>query len=147
MYDPFEEVEQPDSPDELAATAKQISRDMLWDMIGPYKMQQDPLRFHQHPASLDVLEAEAKDMWKRKNSLLPFGMDFPFLCYLASDAASHILICEDDSLQSLPEEEITKFRYHNYKLGTAITVAVLSHMLQRGLITYGEQYEFLGDQT
>lgn len=146
MYDPFEEVEQPEEQDALAVTAKQISRDMLWDMIGPSKMQKDPEHFRQHPASTDVLEAEAKDMYRRKNSLLPFGMDFPFLCYLAADAASHILVCEDEDLQHLPEEEMTKFRYHNYKLGTAITVAVLTQMLQRGLITYGERYEFLGEQ-
>lgn len=145
MYDPFEEVEQPEEQDALAVLAKQLSRSMLWDMIGS-RLQKDPEHFNQFPASPDVLEAEEKEMWMRKNSLLPFGMDFPFLCYLAADAASHILICEDEDLQKLDEEEITKFRYHNYKLGTAVTVAVLTHMLQRGLITYGERYEFLGEQ-
>jgi hypothetical protein len=144
MYDPFEEVEPVEEIEPLQQLAMEISRSMTWDMIGPIKMQKDPIRFGQNPASLDVLEAEAREMWGRKNSLLPFGLDFPFLCYMASEAASYALINSDDAMKLLSEEDKMKFRFHNYKLGTAIAEAVVSHMLQRGLITYGEHNEFLG---
>lgn len=146
MYDPFEEVEPLEELDPLQRLATEIARSMTWDMIGPNKMQKDPERFGQHPASIDVLEAEAAEMWGRKNSLLPFGMDFSFLCYMASEAASYALMNSDDQLKEMPEEDRMKFRFHNYKLGTAIVEAVVSHMLQRGLITYGERNEFLGEQ-
>lgn len=145
MIDPFEEVEPLEEIDPLQQLATEISRSMMWDMIGPSFMQKDPKRFGQQPASKDVLEMESKDMWTRKNSLRPFGIDFTFLCYMASEAASYALIGSDNMLSSLSEEDQKSFRFHNYKLGTAIAEAVVSHMLQRGLIHYGEHDVILGE--
>jgi hypothetical protein len=50
-------------------------------------------------------------------------------------------------MEQLPDEKKLEFRTHNVKLGTAIAEAVVSHMLQKGLIKYGEADEFLAEQT
>lgn len=144
MIDPFENVEPLAELDPLEVLNAKISRSMMWDMIGPVQMARTPEKFGQNPASKDVLEAEASEMWERKNTLVPFGLDFGYLCYMAAEAASYALINSDDAMKSLSEEDRMKFRFHNYKLGTAIVEAVVSHMLQRGLITYGVNNEFLG---
>lgn len=146
MTDPFEEVSPVMPIDPWQALTTELSRSMMWDMIGPKRMREEPERYGQNPASLDVLEAEAKEMYARKHSMLPFGMDFSLLCYMAAETASLALIKNDDVLIDLPDEEKVKFRIHNVKLGTAIAETVVSHMLQKGLIQYGEVNEFLGEQ-
>jgi hypothetical protein len=143
LYDPFEEVEQPEEMNPLAVTTRQLSRAMLWDMVGE-NLTTDPVHYKQSPASPDVTDMEYEEMLARKVSLNAFGAAFPLLCQIASDTASHVLTCEDTKLQALSDDERMLFRYHNYKLGTAITVAVITHMLQNGLITYGDPYELLG---
>ena len=145
--DPFEEVSPVTPIDPLQALTVELSRSMMWDMIGPTRMRNEPSKYGQQPASPDVLEAEAKEMWARKHSMLPFGMDFSLLCYMAAESASLALVRNDDVLNELPEEERLKFRIHNVKLGTAIAETVVSHMLQKGLIQYGDIDEFLGEQT
>jgi hypothetical protein len=147
MLDPFEEVSPVAPMDPWQALTTELSRSMMWDMIGPTRMHNEPVRYGQQPASPDVLEAEGKEMWARKHSMLPFGMDFSLLCYMAAESASLALIKNDDTLSELPDEEKLKFRIHNVKLGTAIAETVVSHMLQKGLIQYGEVDEFLGEQT
>lgn len=142
--DPFEEVTPVAPLDQWQALTTELSRSMMWDMIGPNRMLHDPESYGQHPASSDVLEAEAMEMWGRKRSILPFGMDFNLLCYMAAESASLALLNGDETMQELPEEEKYKFRVHNVKLGTAIAEAVVSHMLQKGLIKYGDISEFLG---
>lgn len=142
--DPFEEVSPVAPLDQWQALTTELSRSMLWDMIGPHKMLHDPESFGQHPASEDVLEAEAMEMWARKRSMLPFGMDFNLLCYMAAESASLALINGDENMAGLPDEERYKFRIHNVKLGTAIAEAVVSHMLQKGLIKYGDINVILG---
>lgn len=146
MVDPFEEVTPITPIDPWQALTTELSRSMLWDMLGPERMQNEPAKYGQQPASLDVLEAEAKEMWARKHSMLPFGMDFSLLCYVAAESASLALIKHDVSMGDLPDEEKLKFRIHNVKLGTAIAESVVSHMLQKGLIKYGEIDEFLGTE-
>lgn len=147
MLDPFEEVSPVAPIDPWQALTTELSRSMMWDMIGPTRMHNEPGKYGQQPASPDVLEAEAKEMWTRKHSMLPFGLDFSLLCYMAAESASLALIRNDDTLNELPDDEQLKFRIHNVKLGTAIAETVVSHMLQKGLITYGETDEFLGEQT
>lgn len=146
MLDPFEEVSPVAPMDPWQALTTELSRSMMWDMIGPSRMQNEPVKYGQQPASPDVLDAEAKEMWVRKHSMLPFGMDFSLLCYMAAESASLALIKNDETLSELPEEDKLKFRIHNVKLGTAIAESVVSHMLQKGLIQYGETDEFLGKQ-
>jgi hypothetical protein len=146
MLDPFEDVSPATPIDPWQALTTELSRSMMWDMIGPKRMRDEPEQYGQHPASPDVLEAEAKEMWARKHLMLPFGMDFPLLCYMASEAASLALIKNDDQMKQLPEEDKLKFRAHNIRLGTAIAETVVSHMIQKGLIKYGETDEFLGTE-
>lgn len=145
MIDPFEEVSPVEAIDPWQALTTELSRSMMWDMIGPSRMQAEPQKYGQQPASVDVLEAEAREMYTRKHSMLPFGMDFSLLCYMAAESASLALIKSDDDMINLPDEEKLKFRIHNVKLGTAIAETVVSHMLQKGLIQYGETNEFLGE--
>lgn len=147
MTDPFEDVSPVAPIDPWQALTTELSRSMMWDMIGPKRMRDEPQKYGQHPASLDVLEAEAKEMYARKHAMLPFGMDFSLLCYMAAESASLALIKNDEALSDLPDEEKLKFRIHNVKLGTAIAETVVSHMLQKGLIKYGDTDEFLGEQT
>lgn len=144
MMNPFEEVEPLAPIDPMELMMSQLSRAMLWDMVGPYSMRDKAELLGQHPASTDVLEAEAKEMWERKRSLLPFGMDFPFLCHVASETASTALLSTNPNLNSMGEMDKAEFRAGNVRLGTAIAEAVVSHMLEKGLIKYGDNNEFLG---
>lgn len=138
MINPFEEVEPLEPLDPFRTMTAQLSRAMLWDMVGPSNMQNKSVILGQHPASQDVLEAEANEMWARKRSLLPFGQDFPLLCYVAAEAASTAILTGDDNLGSMSESDKTLFREGNIKLGTAVAESVVSHMLTTGLIRYGE---------
>lgn len=144
MLDPFEEVEPAPAIDPWQALTTELSRSMMWDMIGPVALRDEPTRFGQNPASTDVLEAEAEEMWARKRSLTAFGMDLPLLCHMAAETASRIIYGKEESMQHMNAEEIFQFRVRNVVLGTAIAETVVSHMLQKGLITYGETDEFLG---
>lgn len=146
MLDPFEEVEPAPDIDPWQALASELSRSMMWDLIGPQLMRTKPNQFGQNPASPDVLEAEAKEMWARKRSLSPFGMDLPLLCYMAAETASLALMNTEEALQDLSEEDQFKFRMNTIRLSSAIVESVIAHMLQKGLIKYGERYEFLGEQ-
>jgi hypothetical protein len=144
MTDPFEEVSPAAPINPWQELNIRFSRSMLWDMLGPYQMMNNSAQYGQNPASMDVLEAEAKDMMEREYSMLPLGMDFGLLCLIASETASSVLMKNDEDLQHLPQEELMKFRQHNIRLGTTIAKSVVSHMLQKGLIKYGELNEFLG---
>lgn len=138
MIDPFEEVEPVEPIDEFQLITSEIFRGMLWDMIGPEAMANKPTDFLQQPASPDVLEAEAKEMWARRSALLPFYMDLQLLSSLASEAASIALMGTQEHFKELSEQEKIEFRKANIKMGTAISGSVVSHLLQRGLLKYGE---------
>jgi hypothetical protein len=116
----------------------------MWDMIGPYNMRDEPTKFGQQPASMDVLEAEAKDMWARKHSLLPLGDNFGLLCFIASQAVSSAILMGEGYIDTMSSEEQLKFRMNNVKLGTHVTESVVGHLLEAGFITYGENNELLG---
>lgn len=145
MTDPFEEVEPAMPLDAWQVLTAQLSRSTLWDMVGPYWMTTDPELFGQSPASPDVIDAEAKEMWERKNLLIPFGMDLQLLSFMAAEAASLAILKSDTNLDNMPESDKIKFRASNVKLATAVAESVISHMLQKRLIQYGEQDEFLGE--
>lgn len=144
MINPFEEVEPVPPIDPFQVLTAQLSRAMLWDMVGPRAIQEDFALFGQQPASEDVLEAEAQEMWARKNSIAHFGTDFPLLCWMAAESASKALLGADINLQNLSDVDKANFRTSNIKLGTAIAESVVSHMLEKGLIKYGDSNEFLG---
>lgn len=144
MIDPFEEVEPAEPLDAQQVLMTQLARSMMWDMIGPYKMRDEPTKYMQNPASTDVLEAESQEFWHRKHLLGPFGMDFPMLCFVASQTASSALLLGEGLQDKLTPEEQMKFRVSNLKLGTAVAEAVVGHLLQKGLIRYGALNEFLG---
>ena len=144
MINPFEEVTPAEPIDPWQALTTSLFRSILWDMVGPNQITNNPEKFNQHPASQDVLEAETEEMWARKRSLMPLGMDFPLLCRIAADSASLILMRTDEEIANLDEEAMVKFRIGNIRLGTAVAESVVSHMLQRGLIKYGDPNEFLG---
>jgi hypothetical protein len=146
MTDPFEDVTPATPLDPWQVLTTELSRSMMWDMIGPEIMRNNPTKYGQNPASDDVLEAEASEMWSRKQSILPFGLDFPFLCYVAAEIASLALIKSDEVLTRMSDDEKMRFRVHNIKLSTAVAESVVSHMLQKGLINYGDRNEFLGKQ-
>lgn len=139
MIDPFENVEPLEPLDPFQVLTAQLSRSMLWDMIGPDNIKNSSELFNQQPASDEVLEAEAADMWARKQTLIPFGMDFPLLCYMAAESASLVMMKGDEKLGNLSTADKMQFRAGNVKLGTAIAEAVVSHMLQKGLIKHGER--------
>lgn len=145
MIDPFEEVSPVPEIDPWQVLTTELSRSMMWDMIGPYKMRDEPTRFGQNPASLDVLEAEGKEMWERKHALMPFGWDFPLLCYIAAQSASSAILIGDPTFAAMDDEDKLKFRINNVNLGTVVAEAVVSHMLQKGLIQYGERDVILGE--
>lgn len=145
MLDPFEEVTPVPDIDPVQALTIELGRSMLWDMIGPERMTKEGHIFEQFPASEDVLEAEAKEMWNRKYSLAPFGMDFPILCYVAAESASLALLKSDETLNNMSDEDKMKFRISNIRIGTAIAETVVTHMLQKGLVKHGEMNEFLGE--
>ena len=77
---------------------------------------------------------------------MPFGMDFALLCYMAAESASMAILNSEEAMKELSEDERMKFRANNIRFGTAVAESVVSHMLQKGLIRYGERYEFLGEQ-
>lgn len=143
MLDPFEEVDPAEDIDPWQVLTTQLSRSMLWDMIGPDRMRDESLKFGHAPASPDVLEAEGKEMWERKYALVPFGWDFPLLCFIASEAASAALINSDEKLRAMSEEDIYKFRVNNVRLVTAATESVVGHMIQNGLIKYGDFHDIV----
>ena len=145
MIDPFEEVSAVPEIDPVQQLTTELSRSMLWDMIGPYKMRDYPTQYGQNPASPDVLEAEGKEMWERKHALLPFGWDFPLLCYIAAQSASSAILIGDPAFAEMDAEDQLKFRINNVNMGTAVAEAVVSHMLQKGLIRYGESNVVLGE--
>jgi len=144
MIDPFEEVEPVEDLDPWEVLTSQLARSMMWDMIGPYKMRDESVKYGQNPASMDVLEAEAKEFWRRKYSLSPLGMDFQLLCYIASQSASSALLMSEGLNETLSYEDQMKFRVSNLKVGVAIAESVVGHLLQKGLIQYGARNEFLG---
>jgi len=145
VIDPFEEVAPVPEIDRWQEFTARLARSMMWDMIGPQKMQEDPMRFGQNPASMDVLEAEAEDMWKRKHSLMPFGMIFPAICYAAIDSASTAIIMSEEFEDKFSPDELFKFRMNNLKLGTSIAESVVGHLLEKGLVKYGDNNVILGE--
>lgn len=143
MTDPFEAVEPVDPIDPWQVLTAQLARSTLWDMIGPAIIER-PETFGQTPASPEVLKAEKAEMQERKALLVPFGMDLQMLSYMASESASLALMKTNEELDNLPDVDKLKFRSTNIRLGTAIAESVISHMLQTGIIKYGDQDELLG---
>lgn len=144
--DPMEPVEPvpPMLPGEQLTA--ELTRSMMWDMIGPYQIRDEPYKYGQHPASMDVLEAEAAEFWARKSTLLPFGMFFPMYCFIAAESASKAVLVGHGMLEHMSPEEQQNFRMNNIKFATSVAESVVGHMLQRGLVKYGDNYEFLGSQ-
>lgn len=145
MRNPFEEVEPLEELNPLQRLTQELSRSMMWDIIGPQNMANNSPHFGLNPASMDVLEAEAADMWKRKNAIAVFGSDLPLFVSAASEAASNTFLKDNPNLQGMPEEAQMQFRMDNLRLTSLVTAAVMGHMLQKGLIKYGDRYyELLG---
>lgn len=144
MIDPFEEVEPVAPIDPWRVLTAQLARSTLWDMVGPEVMAECPEMFGQTPTSPEVWKAEKADMQERRELLVPFGMDLQLLAYMASEAASTAMMKAYEELDNLPDVDKLKFRSTNIRLGTVIAESVISHMLQKKMITYGEANEFLG---
>lgn len=138
MIDPFEEVEPLPPLDEVAVLTHSLERSIMWDIIGPYKMRDNPTDFGQNPASPDVLAAEYADLVKRQNSLFKLGPQLSLMCYIAANSASDALLKIDRKYEDMPEEEIVQFRTHNINIGAAIVSSVLGQMIQQGLIHTGD---------
>lgn len=145
MIDPFEDVAAPEMPNPLEQLTTELSRSMMWDMIGPINMKDHSDDFGQNPASMDVLEAEAQAMWKRKQALMVFGQDLPLFCTLATEAASNTLITANDNLKNMPEQFKMQYKQDNLRVSALVTASVISHMLQKGMLKFGDRYyELLG---
>jgi hypothetical protein len=146
MIDPMEPVEPvpPLPPGEQLAA--ELRRSMMWDMIGPYAIRDEPLKYGQHPASMDVIEAEAAEFWARKSTLLPLGMYFPMYCVIAAETACRAIIMGEGMLDKMTPEDLHNFHINNIRLASSVAESVVGHLFQRGLITYGENYELLGKQ-
>lgn len=138
MTDPFDDVVPLPPLDEVAVLTHTLERSIMWDIIGPYQMRDNPTDFGQNPASMDVLEAEYRDLMQRQDYLLQFGSNLHLMCYIAAESASDALIKLDEKYKDMPEEELLQFRTHNVNIGAAIVGAVLGNMLQRGLLHAGE---------
>lgn len=144
MTDPFEDVEPVAPLDPWQVLTAQLSRSMLWDMVGPDAMAKSPEEFGQSPASPEVLAAETRELLERRELLVPLDMDLQILIYLAAENASLAMMKAYPELDNLPDTDKLKFRSTNIRLGTAIVESVVAHMLQKKLIKYGDHDEFLG---
>lgn len=134
--DPFDEAGLGDI--DPTALLRSVSRSMMWEFIPPKMMQENPEDFGQTPASIDVLKAEYKDSFARRMSLIPLEPSLSILATTASNAASTVLLELDPNYKMMSEKDRMLFREHNMNLGTAVTKAVLGHLIQEGLIHYGE---------
>lgn len=134
--DPFDEAELGDY--DASALLRSVTRSMMWEFIPPKLMKERPEDFGQTPASLDVLRAEYGDSIKRQTSVLPLEPSLSILSVAAASAASSVLLELDPNYKEMPEQDKMLFRAHNANLGIAVTKAVLGHLIQEGLIHYGE---------
>jgi hypothetical protein len=137
MLDPFEEVSPLEPLDTLGVLTQTLKRSIMWDIIGPYRMRDNPTDFHQQPASPDVMEAEYRDLILRQNSLMYLNPNLSMMCYIAAESATEALLKLDPRYKEMPEEEILQFRAHNVNMGAAIVGSVLGQMLQSGLLHIG----------
>jgi hypothetical protein len=146
MTDPTDtsELVPPMHPGEQLAA--ELSRSMMWDMIGPYSIRDEAFKYGQHPASDDVLEAEAEEFRARQSTLLPFGMFLPMYCTIASEAACRAVVIGQGLLEDMTPEELFNFRMNNIHFASSVAASVIGNMLQRGLLTYGDNHELLGSQ-
>lgn len=138
MHDPFEPVEPLAPLDEWAVFTTTLQRSMMWDLVGPHKMKDNPTDFGQTSASMDVLQAEHKEMIERRSYLASLGAHYPLMCYIAAESASQALMQLDKKYENMQDEERMQFRMHNVNIGAAIVGSVLGHLFQNGLIHLGD---------
>lgn len=138
----MEEVEPVPDIDLGQVLATRLQRSTLWDMVGPYNMRDTPGLYGQNPASTDVLEREAVDMWERKHALIPFGENLPMLCSIAAHAATRAIMV-GEGMQLSPEQQMN-LTMNNTFVSMRVAQSVIGHMLQAGMITYGGRNELLG---
>lgn len=111
-------------------------------------MWRSPQTYGQEPASPDVLAMEYDDMMQRKKNLLPLSNTLALLSYVAAESATEAVIASDKRLSKLTEEEQLAMRMQNVALSAAVTESVIGHLLQSGILVYGEPpNEFLGRET
>jgi len=144
LTDPFEEVDPVEEIDPWRVLTALHARSTLWDMVGGEEIAEHPERYGQTPASPEVLTAELEDTKARHSTLMPIAMEVQMLSYLAAESASLAMMKTYPDLDSLSDVDKLKFRSTNIRMGTAIAESVISHMLQKGLLKYGDNDEFLG---
>jgi len=110
---------------------------MIWDMVGPYRIKHSPEKMGVKPASDDVLEMEYRDMINRRTSLYPLRNQISFLSYVAAQVASDTLIAFDPRYAAMDEQSVLSFKELSINIGAAVTDAVISHLLEQGLIHLG----------
>jgi hypothetical protein len=142
MVNVFEEVTPIPPVDPLQELSIQLGRSMMWDMIGPYKIRDNPALYGQQPASIDVLEAEAQESFSRKHVVGTLGMEFPLLCHIAAESASRVMLVSDGI--TLEQDQEMAFRMAHVQYGTAVAETVVGHLLQKGLLKLGDNHVVLG---
>lgn len=146
-HNPFEEVTPLEPLGYPEVFASLIKRSIMWDLIGPTRMWQQSVKYGQEPASPDVLRKEYEDMMVRKRGLLPLGGTLALMCYVAAESATEAIIASDEKLSKLTDDERTSVRMQNVALSSAVTESVIGHLLQSGILVYGDPpNEFLGTE-
>lgn len=137
-YDPFSaEIEPLSEIDDWEVLTSMLKRSILWDLLGPMKMKTPNEKLKITGASKDVLEAEYKEMMKRKYSLLPLRSELSLMSYIAAESASDALLALDERYKEMTDDDRAQFRLHNVAVGAVITDAVLGHLIQEGLLHFG----------
>jgi hypothetical protein len=146
-HNPFEEVEPLEPLGYPEVFTSLIKRSIMWDLIGPARMWQQSVKYGQSPASPDVLRREYEDMLKRKRNLLPIGGQLALMCYVAAESATEAVFASDDKFSQLSDDEKVSVRMQNVAMSSAVTESVIGHLLQSGILVYGEPpNEFLGTE-
>lgn len=136
-HDPFEEVTPPSPLNGWAVLTSTLQKEMLWDIVGPQRLVNDPEKLGVKPSSKDVFDMERRDMMERKYSLMPIRNELSLLSYVAGQVASDAVIALDDRYKFMDEDELLSFKELTINMGSVITDAVISHLFQQGLIHYG----------
>lgn len=146
-HNPFEEVEPLEPLGYPEVFTSLFKRSVMWDLIGPARMWQSSVKYGQEPASPDVLRREYEDMLKRKRALLPMSGQLALMCYVAAESATEAVFASDDKFSKLSDDEKISVRMQNVALSSAVTETVIGHLLQSGILVYGEPpNEFLGTE-
>lgn len=138
IEDPFEGSDVPSGLDDWAVLASRLKRSMTWDLVGLEVIKNQSELLGDCPASPEVIDAEHKDMIARKMALMPVRNALSFHSYIAAEAASHALLKLDRKYETMSDEDKATFRIHNLNVGSAVADVVISHMIQSGLLHYGE---------